>query len=241
MSTANTAGSDLFTSLPIAPPATMARAIDWGMSLDDLRKEYRQSALERDDLGPDPLVVFRRWLEQAVSAGMIEPNAMALATSDADGRVSTRMVLLKDVSEDGLTFFSNYRSRKARDLEQNPRAALLFYWDALERQVRFEGEVGKVSPETSDAYFRSRPYGSQLGAWASPQSGVIGSREELAAKIAELAARYPEGAVPRPPFWGGYRLWHDTVEFWQGRESRLHDRFRYRRKEDGWQIERLAP
>lgn len=211
------------------------------MSIADMRKSYGRRALERGDLADDPVAQFRRWLGEAVDEGMIEPNAASLATADAAGRVSARMVLLKDVSEEGFSFFTNLQSRKGRDLAENPAAALCFWWDRLERQVRVEGRAEPMSREESAAYFEQRPYASQLGAWASYQSQPIESRRVLERRFEELRERYPEGGVPLPDFWGGYRILPATLEFWQGRSGRLHDRFRYRRQADGWAIERLSP
>jgi pyridoxamine 5'-phosphate oxidase len=211
------------------------------MELSGLRKSYLRSALERTQLEPDPIAQFERWFAEALAAGLEEPSAMALATADADGRPSVRMVLLKGVSQAGFVFYTNYQSRKARELAVNPFAALCFYWEALERQVRVEGEAEKLPEEVSDAYFQSRPRGSQLGAWASPQSQTIASRAELEARLKALEAEYAERPVPRPPFWGGYLLRPTALEFWQGRENRLHDRFRYTQGASGWHLERLAP
>jgi pyridoxamine 5'-phosphate oxidase len=211
------------------------------MDLSRLRKSYFRGVLERDRLEPDPVKQFERWFAEALSAGLVEPSAMALATADADGRPSVRMVLLKEVSQAGFVFYTNYQSRKARELAMNPFAALCFYWEALERQVRIEGEVEKLPEALSDAYFQSRPRGSQLGAWASPQSQMMASRAELEARLRALEAEYAERPVPRPPFWGGYLLRPTALEFWQGRENRLHDRFRYTREDAGWRLERLAP
>ncbi|MDQ4068446.1 MAG: pyridoxamine 5'-phosphate oxidase [Actinomycetota bacterium] len=192
------------------------------------------SALSEDDLDPDPIRQFRAWHDDAGS-----PPEVALATASPDGVPSARMVLLKGVDDRGFAFFTNYGSAKARDLAANPRAALLFHWQPG-RQVRVTGVVSAVSDAECDAYWAGRPRGSQLGAWASRQSEVIESRAELEARLAEVAARFP-GDVPRPPFWGGYRLSPREIEFWHHRDDRLHDRLRYRRLEDGWVIERLSP
>jgi pyridoxamine 5'-phosphate oxidase len=198
--------------------------------------------LAEGDVDPDPVVQFGRWLGDAQAAGLVEPTATTLATATADGRPSARMVLLRGVDERGFVFYTNYESRKAAELAANPRAALVFWWGELQRQVRVEGLVERTSQEESAAYFTTRPLGSRLSAWASPQSQVIGGRAVLERRVAELAATYPGGDVPLPPFWGGYRLVHDVVELWHGRPNRLHDRLRYTRAEGGgWRIERLAP
>jgi pyridoxamine 5'-phosphate oxidase len=211
-------------------------------SLADLRQEYTAGGLSEADAGDDPLALFRRWFDQAEVAGLAEPNAFALATATPDGVPSVRFVLLKALDDRGFTFFTNYDSRKGRELAANPRAAMCFLWQPLERQVRVEGAVEVVTPAESDEYFARRPLGSRLGAWASPQSAVIPDREFLEARHAELMSKYPDGVVPRPANWGGYRLLPASVEFWQGRPSRLHDRVRFARRPDGtWLRERLAP
>ena len=211
------------------------------MSLADLRQEYALRGLSEEDLQANPVEQFQTWFAQAIAAGLPEPNAMTLATTTPDGRPSARVVLLKALDERGFVFFTNYASRKGGELAANPYAALVFFWPELQRQVRIEGPVERVTAEESDGYFASRPLGSRIGAWASSQSQVIESREELERRAAELAAQYPDGEVPRPPHWGGLRVRHERVEFWQGRPSRLHDRLRYTKRQNGWRIERLAP
>ncbi len=205
-----------------------------------MRELYDAPGLSEETAAEDPFEQFRRWFEEAAGAGFPEPNAMALATASAEGRPSVRMMLLKGVDERGFTFFTNYESRKGRELAENPRAALLFFWDRLHRQLRVEGTVERVSGAEADAYFASRPYGHRIGAWASRQGREIASREELEARFRAIAARYP-GEVPRPPYWGGFRLLPEVFEFWQGREDRMHDRLAYFRENGGWRRVRLQP
>jgi pyridoxamine 5'-phosphate oxidase len=218
---------------------------DVGVQHPDLavmRKQYRAHGLSESELAEDPFRQFARWFADAAAGGLDEPNAMVVSTADRRGRPSSRTVLLKSFDDRGFVFFTNYTSRKAGELEENPYASLLFPWHPIARQVIVSGPVARVSRAETERYFRSRPHGSQVGAWASEQSSVIESRESLEQRYAELAARYPEGGdVPAPLFWGGYRVTPETVEFWQGRENRLHDRLRYTRETAGWRVERLAP
>ncbi|SDQ82066.1 Pyridoxamine 5'-phosphate oxidase [Thermostaphylospora chromogena] len=209
-------------------------------SLAGLRRTYEGHPLLEADLAPDPIDQFVIWFNEALAAGVPEPNAMVLATASAGGRPSARTVLLKDVSADGFVFYTNYESRKGRDLRENPRASLLFPWHPIRRQVRVEGRVVRLSREQSEVYFRSRPYGSRIAAWASRQSAVIPSREDLDRRYEELAARWPEDP-PLPDFWGGFRVIPEELEFWQGQLDRMHDRLRYRLTGGKWIIERLAP
>ena len=210
--------------------------------LTGLRNEYAAHGLRRADLHSDPLRQFGAWFAAALAADIRDVNAMSLATATPDGKPSVRIVLLKGFDERGFAFFTNYDSEKAREIEANPSAALVFYWAQLERQVRISGTVERTSREDSAAYFHSRPVGSQLGAWVSKQSEVIDARQVLDARLMEMTERFENGDIPLPPHWGGYRVKPDKFEFWQGRPNRLHDRFRYSRRADGtWPIDRLAP
>jgi pyridoxamine 5'-phosphate oxidase len=210
-------------------------------AISDLRKDYLLNGLDKSDVMPNPVEQFRAWFEAAVEAGVPEPNAMHVSTVSADGRPDGRIVLIKDVSEGGFVFYTNYESRKGRELTERPVAALTFFYPELERQIRIEGQVEKVSAEESDAYFNSRPRASQIGAWVSNQSRVVESREVLENRQRELEIQFDGQTVPRPPHWGGFRVVPDALEFWQGRPSRLHDRIRYRKEGEQWIIERLSP
>jgi pyridoxamine 5'-phosphate oxidase len=211
------------------------------MSIDNCRDEPESAGLTEVDLDPDPIRQFHKWFEGAALRDIPEPGAMVVATSTPDGRPSVRFVLLRGYDERGFVFFTSYESRKGRELAVNPQAALAFYWHDLDRQVRVEGRVERVSAQESDDYFDSRPSGSRLGAWASRQSEVISDREVLEARCRALELQYPDRRIPRPAHWGGYRVIPGTIEFWQGRPNRLHDRLRYTRREAGWVIDRLSP
>jgi pyridoxamine 5'-phosphate oxidase len=212
------------------------------MTPEEFRARAMDQGVSHADLEPDPFLQFQHWFEDTVSTGVPEPNGMSLATVAADGQPWLRTVLLKLYDERGFVFFTNYESSKAHQLETNPRVALLFPWVALARQVAITGSAVRIPTSESLKYFATRPRGSQIGAWASPQSQVIRSRSLLDAKVEEIKRKFGQGEVPLPSFWGGYRVVPDTIEFWQGRENRLHDRFRYSREPDGgWRIERLAP
>ncbi|MCS6989638.1 MAG: pyridoxamine 5'-phosphate oxidase [Chloroherpetonaceae bacterium] len=218
------------------------------LSISDLRKDYTLGGLQEGDLDPNPFKQFEKWFQDALEAqkkrdvAFFEANAMTLATATKDGKPSARVVLLKHLDDRGFVFFTNYESRKGQELAENPFAALCFHWELLERQVSVMGRVEKISREESEAYFKTRPLGSRIGAWASKQSAVISGRGELLKRVAEIGLKYPTGDVPLPPFWGGYRVLPDEFQFWQGQPSRLHDRFRYLKQLDGsWKIDRLSP
>jgi pyridoxamine 5'-phosphate oxidase len=210
--------------------------------LGRLRREYGDSGLDTPDLADDPLEMFRRWFDQTVESGLHEPNAMVVATVSADGRPSARLVLLKGLDERGFVFYTNLTSRKGQEIEANPAVSLLFPWHDLQRQVRVDGTASRVSAEESEAYFASRPRASRLGAWASPQSQVVASRSALDERYGGVLAQFADvDDVPLPPFWGGFRVAPESVEFWQGRKGRMHDRLVYRRRDAAWSVERLAP
>jgi pyridoxamine 5'-phosphate oxidase len=212
------------------------------VTLAALREEYTLGGLDEADLAPHPIDMLRHWLDEAIRSGLYDPTAMVLSTVGSSGRPSSRIVLLKGLSEDGLVFFTNYTSRKGTELAGHAGCSVVFPWHPLQRQVRVEGVASPLPEEDSDAYFAGRPRESQLGAWASPQSTVVASREQLDAGYAEAVTRFCDGPVNRPPHWGGYRIVPDTFEFWQGRQGRLHDRFRYRLSAgQPWCVERLAP
>lgn len=207
----------------------------------DLRETYMLGKLRRSDLRNDPMEQFRLWFNQAVEADLPEPNAMTLSTADKSGRPSSRIVLLKDITDEGFSFYTNYNSRKALEIEQNPYVSLLFLWLGLERQVRIEGFATRTGHEEADRYFRLRPEGSRLGAWVSEQSKVIASRADLDARMEMFSKQFADGEIPRPDHWGGYVVKPSAFEFWQGRENRLHDRFLYTSENGVWRIDRLSP
>lgn len=211
------------------------------MDIGDLRREYTQDGLSRDRLAPDPFLQFEHWFTQANNAGVTEVNAMQLATANTQGRPSVRTVLLKSFDPQGFVFFTNYHSQKAHEMETNPQVAALFFWKELERQVEITGRAVKVSTLESLKYFTSRPRGSQLGAWVSAQSSIISNRKLLEMKLEEMKRKFGNGEIPLPDFWGGFRIIPDTIEFWQGRPNRLHDRFEYRKRDESWEISRLSP
>lgn len=211
-------------------------------ALANIRKDYRMASLEEKDAGPDPFLLFEKWFDAALRGEVEEPNAMTLATCGSNGRPSARIVLLKGFDRDGFYFYTNYESKKGKQLAENPYAALVFFWKELERQVRVEGTISKTTPAQSDEYFNIRPEGSRIGAWASPQSRVISGRETLDQNVKNIKQLSGENGLLRPPFWGGYLLRPALIEFWQGRSNRLHDRLQYTLLEEGgWKIERLAP
>lgn len=211
------------------------------MNYDHMRRAYLRGELTDEQLPAEPLVLFQAWMQHAIEVGEPEPNAMALATVGADGQPRVRFVLLKDATEAGFVFFTNYESTKGRDIAAVPRASLAFWWPNSERQVRVDGAVTKLAAEASDGYFASRPRGSQLSTWGVRQSEGVSDRQELERTVAQAAERFEDRAVPRPPYWGGYVLAPTRLEFWQGREDRLHDRFEYLRVGAGWRSQRLAP
>ncbi|MGB0951896.1 MAG: pyridoxamine 5'-phosphate oxidase [Planctomycetota bacterium] len=211
------------------------------MDLTELRREYSQAGLRREDLYADPMKQFELWFQQASDANLQDPSAFSLATASAAGAPSVRTVLLKIFDEQGFVFFTNYASKKAKDIEENPQVGMLCHWLPLERQIKITGRAEKVTTIESMKYFATRPRGSQIGAWISPQSSVITSRKLLEGKLRAAMEKLAGGEVPMPEKWGGYRIVPETIEFWQGRENRLHDRFRYLRQADAWEIERLAP
>ncbi len=211
------------------------------MSIADIRKDYQLKSLAESEVAKNPFDQFSIWWEEAVQSSIVEVNAMALTTVSPEGRPSSRIVLLKGYNEEGFVFFTNYTSDKGKQIEQNQYVSLLFFWKELERQVRIEGTASKVAAEESDAYFESRPVGSRLGAWASPQSQKIADREILDKELEKVTAQFSEQQIPRPPHWGGYRIKPTRIEFWQGRSSRLHDRILYEQVDEQWQIGRLAP
>lgn len=216
---------------------------DKNLKIDHIRKDYVKHSLDKGDLNDDPIAQFKKWFQDALDSGVLEPTVMSLSTVDPQGEPSSRIVLLKDVDNEGFTFYTNHESDKGNDIEYNPNVALLFFWGELERQVRIKGVAEKVDSHTATEYFQSRPKGSQIGAWASDQSKIIPNREVLQERVASLEARYQnDDVLPKPDSWGGYLIRSNELEFWQGRSSRLHDRFRYTKSQEGvWLIDRLSP
>jgi len=209
--------------------------------ISGIRKDYKLKTLNEADVADEPMAQFTQWWQEAVASDILEVNAMALSTVNSSGQPSSRIVLLKDYNSAGFTFYSNYQSSKANDMDTSPHVSLLFFWKELERQIRIEGIAQKADPSVSDAYFASRPFGSKIGAWASPQSSVIDSRDVLEANTKNLEEQYLNSEVDRPPHWGGYVVHPTAIEFWQGRANRLHDRLKYIKENDTWNLSRLAP
>lgn len=209
--------------------------------INTLRHDFSKQTLDESDVNKDPVLQFEKWFKEAIDAKVNEPNAMTLATSTSDGKPSARILLLRNFDEKGFVFYSNYTSRKGEEITANPNAALLFFWPELERQVRIEGVLVKQTADESDLYFNSRPRGSKLGAWTSEQSKIVASRKALDDAYEAMSKKYPDNNVPRPAYWGGYVLQPTSIEFWQGRPSRLHDRILYSKEKGNWKIERLAP
>lgn len=211
-------------------------------NIADLRENYSKAQLDRPDLSDDPIVQFKTWFDQALNANILEPNAMTLATCGANNVPAARIVLLKEITDSGIVFYTNYESAKAKSIEENPNVSCVFLWKEIERQVRITGTATKISRERTDAYAHSRPRGSQIGAWTSPQSQVIQNRDILEQQKQEMIDRFEgQAVIPTPPYWGGYEITINEIEFWQGRPSRLHDRFRYSKDGDSWKVDRLAP
>lgn len=211
-------------------------------NISELRKNYSLSQLDHSELPDDPVILFRKWFDEALNAEILEPNTLTLATVNADGQVSARTLLLKEITASGIVFYTNYESDKAKDIEHNPQVSVVFLWKEIERQVRISGIANKISRERTEAYAHSRPRGSQIGAWTSPQSKVILDRDILEQNERELVEKFAnQDIIPVPPYWGGYEVTIDMIEFWQGRPNRLHDRFRYQKDKNNWLIDRLAP